>query len=183
MKNANNYPSLDAIRNDDALNIVERARVLEQWANAHVNDPPPPPPPPNPDERRQLLELKASLSSARKDWLALESQQAKYEQWLPTASDRLRKLERETEPDATNESVDELNRLSRRIQLARQFEGNASSVRTSICNTVAAAFHPLNRLVSKFDNNKFPRQFFLAGVSPVPVINDALETIERLLKP
>jgi hypothetical protein len=182
MRAIHEYRTADEIRNDpDIPNIVARAHTLEKFNQLHANDAPPVPIP-DAGERRQLGELRGSLSSACAEWQALDEKEKKFSVWLPAAQEKLRSLECETPPDASDAVIDELNRLARRVQLARAFDGNVGSVRQVINSRVAGAFFALNKLLLKFNTERFPRQFLLAGTSPTNTIHDALAAIDGLLK-
>jgi hypothetical protein len=185
VKSAADYKSAEEILRDPELDGTgagyKRGKLIDEFHRLHPEQPVPPPTP-TADEARQLRDIEKSLTAARDEWFLLDARENKFSGWLPAAAEQLRKLEAETPPDATAEAVDELNRLARRVQLARTFDGNVGSVRQVINGRVAGAFFALNKLVSKFSVERFPRQFLLAGTSPTNAITDALAAIEALLK-
>jgi len=182
MKALAEYQSADEIRNDPEIpNIVVRAHTVEAWNRLHENDAPPLPKP-DAEERRQFTDIVKTLTAARDEWTLLDARERGFSVWLPTATEKLSKLETETPPDATDDAVDELNRLARRVQLARTFDGNVSGARQQINARVSGAFHALNKLLQKFSAERFPRRFHLAGITPINTINDALVAVECLLK-
>ena len=174
------YQTREEIWADDSLTVNQKADAIIALNN-RLAAMPPSVPTPTADERRQFSDLAKTLETARDSWLALDEKEKKFSVWFPAAAEQLRKLEAETPPDATAEAVDELNRLARRVQLARTFDGSVGSVRQVINNRVAGAFFALNKLLSKFSTGRFPRQFLLAGTSPTVAITDALATVDALL--
>jgi hypothetical protein len=180
MKAAAEYASIDAIHNDGELNVVQRGKLVGEWMVLHLNDPQPLPVPDS-DERRRLGDLRSSLASAHAAWTALETREKNFADWMPDATAKLRTLESTTQPDCDDATIDELNRLARRIQLGRTCESNFGPQRRDINSQIIAAFFALNSLIRKFSTERLPRQFFLSGISPVNIINEALDCIERLL--
>jgi hypothetical protein len=185
VKTASGYQSVAEILNDVELDgsgsANRRAKLIAEFNAIHADDVPPLPTP-DADEARQLRDIAKSLTAARDEWTLLDAKEKKLSVWLPTATEKLRSLECETPPDASDAELDELNRLARRVQLARAFDGNVGSVRQVINGRVAGAFFALNKLVLKFNAERFPRQFLLCGTSPTPTINDAIAAIDGLLK-
>lgn len=181
MKPASAYASLAEIYADADLNIVQRARAVDAFNALHVNDPQPLLTP-DADERRRLENHREKLTDCRSEWLALETLEKKFTDWLPAAADRLRTLEALTPPDAPDSEIDTMLRLTRRVQLGQQFIGGIQPRREAINRAIIAAFFELNALVRKFSADRFPGQFFMSGTTPVPVIADALKAIDALLK-